>query len=115
MFEVLFNSDIVLNIHADSSPEYASNMRLYEATGVGSCLLTDSKKNMKDLFTPEKEVVIYDSISDCIEKATWLMQHPEERERIAKAGKRRCLQDHTYDNRAVEFDKIIRKVGQCLP
>ena len=115
MFEVLFNSDIVLNMHADSSPEYASNMRLYEATGVGSCLLTDSKKNMKDLFTPEKEVVIYDSISDCIEKATWLMQHPEERERIAKAGKRRCLQDHTYDNRAVEFDKIIRKVGQCLP
>ena len=113
MFEVLFNSDIVLNIHADSSPEYASNMRLYEATGVGSCLLTDNKKNMKDLFTPGKEVVTYDSAQDCIDKAIWLMQHPIERNQIAEAGKKRCLQCHTYDNRAVEFDQIIKRVGQC--
>ena len=112
MFEALFHSDIVLNIHADSSPEFASNMRLYEATGVGSCLLTDNKKNMKELFTPGKEVVTYDSIQDCIEKATWLMEHPTERKKIAEAGKNRCLHEHTYDNRAVEFDQIIKRVGQ---
>ena len=113
MFDTLFHSDVVLNIHADSSPEFASNMRLYEATGVGSCLLTDNKKNMEDLFTPGKEVVTYDSVQDCIEKATWLMEHPSERKKIAEAGKQRCLLEHTYDNRAVEFDQMIKCTGQC--
>ena len=110
MFETLFHSDVVLNIHADSSPEFASNMRLYEATGVGSCLLTDNKKNMNDLFTPGKEVVTYDSVQDCVEKATWLMEHPAERQKIAEAGKHRCLREHTYDIRAYEFDQMIKRV-----
>ena len=113
MFETLLHSDIVLNIHADSSPDFASNMRLYEATGVGSCLLTDGKKNMKELFDPGKEVVTYDSIQDCIEKAKWLIEHPAERKKIAEAGKQRCLCEHTYDNRAVEFDQIIKRVALC--
>lgn len=112
MFDALYDSDVVLNIHADSSPDFASNMRLYEATGVGSCLLTDNKKNIADLFAPDEEVVVYDSPDDCVEKARWLIQHPQEREKIAEAGKKRCLQDHTYDNRVMEFDRIIRRVKQ---
>ena len=112
MFDALYDSDVVLNIHADSSPDFASNMRLYEATGVGSCLLTDNKKNMADLFAPDEEVVVYDSPDECVEKARWLIQHPQEREKIAEAGKKRCLQDHTYDNRAMEFDRIIRRIKQ---
>lgn len=109
MFKALLCSNVVLNIHADSSPEFASNMRLYEATGVGACLLTDNKKNMKELFMPDKEVVVYDSLEDCVEKATWLNEHPKERQRIAEAGTRRCLREHTYKNRAIEFDRIVKK------
>ena len=108
MFDALWRSNIVLNIHADSSPEFASNMRLYEATGVGVCLLTDNKKNMEELFMPGREVVVYDSLEDCVEKATWLNEHPKERQGIAEAGAIRCLKEHTYRNRAIEFDKIIR-------
>src|SRR5688572_2099342 len=41
MYQVLRESRATLNIHADSSPRFASNMRLFEATGVGTCLVTD--------------------------------------------------------------------------
>ena len=109
MFEALSNADIVLNIHADSSPAFASNMRLFEATGVGTCLLTDHKKNMEALFVPGQEVVTYTSLEDCIEKAKWIEAHPRERQEIAEAGKRRCLKEHTYENRAVVFDDMVRK------
>lgn len=109
MFNILFNSDIVLNIHADSSPQFASNMRMFEATGVGTCLLTDNKKNMEELFVPGQEVVTYDSVEECIEKAKWLQAHPRERQEIAEAGKRRCLKEHAYENRAVMFDHIVKK------
>ena len=111
MLNVLAQSDIVLNIHADSSPEYASNQRLFEGTGVGACLLTDNKKNMKDLFIPDQEVVTYDSLEDCIEKAMWLRDHPKDRKRIAAAGANKCLKEHTYQNRALEFDQIVK---ECL-
>lgn len=115
MFDALWRSNIALNIHADSSPEFASNMRLYEATGVGVCLLTDNKKNMKELFTPNQEVVAYDSLEDCVEKAIWLNEHPKERQGIAEAGARRCLKEHTYRNRAIEFDRIIRDSLRSKP
>ena len=109
MFNVLYQSDVVLNIHADSSPEFASNMRLFEGTGVGSCLLTDYKKNMKELFIPDQEVVTYDSLEDCVEKAVWLRDHPKERKQIAAAGAKKCLEEHTYQNRAIEVDRIVKK------
>lgn len=109
MLDVLHKSALVLNIHADSSPQYASNMRLFEATGVRSCLITDYRKNMSDLFEPDFEVVTYNSVDECIEKTRWLFNNPQKRYDIAYAGYLRCMKDHTYDNRAIQLDNIIRQ------
>ena len=107
MFQVLHDSKIVLNVHADSSPRFASNMRLFETTGVGTCMLVDWKENLKNLFDIDREVVTYKSADECIEKVKWLMDHPAEREAIAKAGQRRTLAEHTYSSRAIAFDHLI--------
>ena len=109
MYQALADSAVTLNIHADSSPDYASNMRLFEATGIGACLLTDWKKNLTELFDLEREVVAYKSADEAIEKIRWLLDHPDERAAIAKAGQTRTLKDHTYSQRAFVLDSIIRK------
>ena len=83
-------------------------MRLYEATGVGTCLLTDWKPNLHELFEPDKEVVAYQSPEECVEKIKWLLEHPEERERIAQAGQARTLQKHTFAQRAIQLNEIIQ-------
>jgi spore maturation protein CgeB len=108
-FNVLRNSEVSFNIHADTSTEFASNIRLYEATGVGSCLLTDWKSNLADLYDPETEVVAYRSIAEAVEKARWLLDHPRERQSIARAGLRRTLASHTFSHRAQQIDEIIRE------
>jgi spore maturation protein CgeB len=36
--------------------------------------------------------------------------HPQERELIAKAGQARILKDHTFAQRAIQLDEIIREV-----
>ncbi|MCX6043986.1 MAG: glycosyltransferase [Chloroflexi bacterium] len=108
MFQILHDSKINLNIHADSSPLYASNMRLFEATGVGVCLLTDWRQNLGELFDVEREVVAYRSPEECVEKARWLLDHPAERVKIAQAGQQRVLRDHTYQVRAAHLDEIIQ-------
>ena len=109
MFQTLANSKIALNIHADSSPLFASNMRLFETTGVGTCLLTDWKTNIHELFEPDYEVVTYRSVEECIEKIAWLLDHPQESETIAKAGQLRTLKDHTFAQRSIQLDEIIKQ------
>ena len=110
MYEIISQSKITLNNHIDDAKNEAANMRLFEATGVGTCLLTDWKDNLPELFEPEKEVVTYKSLEECIEKVKWLLDHPQEREAIAKAGQARTLKDHTFAQRAIQLDEIIRKM-----
>jgi spore maturation protein CgeB len=109
MYDIIFKSLVVLNIHADSSPEYASNMRLFETTGIGTCLLTDWRKNISDLFIDDKEIITYKSDSDCIEKAKWLLTNPEKCLEIGRAGQIKTLSHHTYDNRVEDLLKIINE------
>lgn len=109
MYDVIRNTKVVLNIHADSSPLYASNMRLFETTGVGSCLLTDWKVNINELFREDTEVVTFRSEQECVEKAKWLLSHDEERNKIALAGQQRVFSSHLYEHRAPEFLDIVNK------
>ena len=107
MFQVLRDSKATLNIHADSSPVFASNMRLFEATGVGTCLITDWKRNLHRLFEPDKEIVVYKSAEELVDKAKWLLNHHRECEEIASAGKKRTMKDHTYAQRAEQLNVLI--------
>lgn len=109
MYKLFSRSKIVLNIHIGVAGNYAGNMRIFEVTGVGSCLLTDNKENMKDLFDTEREVVVYDSPEDCIKKVKWLLEHDKEREAIAKAGQKKTLEMHTVENRCKAIIDIINK------
>jgi len=100
----------VLNIHIDISPRSASNVRLFEATGVRSCLLTDWKENLPELFELDHEIVVYRNIDECLEKARWLLENQEKRKEIAFAGQRRTLRQHLYRHRAVPLNDIIRRM-----
>jgi spore maturation protein CgeB len=108
MYETVRDAKVTLNIHADSSDRYASNMRLFEVTGVGGCLLTDWKPNLGELFALDREVVAYRSPAECIEKARWLLEHPDARAAIAKAGQARTLRSHTFAHRAGRFAEIVK-------
>ena len=85
-------------------------MRLFEATGVGSCLLTDWKENLSDFFIPDVEVVTYRSSQEATEKVKFLLEHPEQRRAIALAGQRRTLSEHTYKQRAQQLDALIQSL-----
>ena len=65
---------------------------------------------MKDLFEEDKEVVTYSSIDEAVEKVTYLLNHPDEAEQIAKAGQARTLKDHTIMDRCKQIDEVIKKL-----
>ena len=99
LYNCLLDYDTILNIHTDMTNE-AANMRLFEATGLGVCLLTDDKENLSQLFEIGKEILVYKDFEDCIKKIHWIKENPEKVKEISKAGKARTLADHTYYNRA---------------
>jgi hypothetical protein len=109
MYSQLQRSKIALNIHIDMAEQYAANMRLYEATGVGTMLLTDWKVNLPELFEPGKEVVAYRSTEECVELVKYYLAHDSEREAIAKAGQQRTLCEHSYYHRMQELTEILNR------
>ncbi|MCC7333409.1 MAG: glycosyltransferase family 1 protein [Flavobacteriales bacterium] len=107
MYKALAKSTICFNIHGDIAKKCGGNIRLFEATGIGTCLLTDYKENMKDLFDVDNEIVTYQSIEECIEKIKWLENNPTDRLRIAQAGQKRTIKDHTIENRVNQVNQIF--------
>lgn len=109
MYRLISNSKIIFNIHGDVANQYAGNVKLFEATGLGACLLTDNKKNISDLFIPGKEIVVYDGVEDCIEKIKWLNDNDTKRIEIAKAGQKKTLTSHTVEERCKLLIDIINQ------
>ena len=83
------------------------NCTMYEATGIGTCLMVDQRGNLGDLFEAGREVIAYSSPQDAAEKAAYLLENEHERRRVAAAGQARTLRDHTYVNRMSELVEIL--------
>jgi spore maturation protein CgeB len=99
MYRLLAESGMTVNRHNDIANGLSNNMRLYEATGVGTLVFTEASPNLGDLFEPDREVVTYTNADDLVDKINHYLRHEAEREAIAAAGQRRTLQDHTYEGR----------------
>jgi hypothetical protein len=93
------------------SGPYVNNTTMFEATGVGACLLVDEKMNLADFFQAGEEVMTYHTVEECLEKARYLLDHVEQRKKIAQAGQRRTLREHTTLKRAELILKEIEALG----
>jgi spore maturation protein CgeB len=110
MYEIRHNSLIVLTGHISAVANgFANNMTLYEATGVGACLVTDFKDNLANMFEPGQEVVTYRNAEECVERVLYLLDHEEERASIARRGQERTLSEHTYHQRMRELGDVLQK------
>jgi hypothetical protein len=107
MYRALARSRITLNRHINVAENNANNMRLYEATGVGSLLITDRKDNLGEIFEVGKEVVAYSSQEEAAELIRYYLDHPEEAATIASAGQARTLREHTYRHRMEELIPML--------
>ena len=99
MLRVLASSKITFHRRADLVDGCAGAMRLFEATGMGSLLLTDEDSDIDSVFEPGIEVVTYSSFQECVDKINYYLEHESERERIALKGQERTFNDHSLNAR----------------
>lgn len=108
MYRILKKTKILINKHIDDT-EFAGNMRLFEATGSGCLLITDSKKDINKFFNINEEIVIFKNKEDLINKINFYLNYQEKLKKIADAGKKKTITVHNYKNRVSELDIFIKQ------
>lgn len=96
-YQIHFNRNISIDI----------NYRTFETAGCETFLLTNHTPGLEKLFDIGKEVAVYESPEDLIQKVRYYLDHPIERQAIASAGYARVKRDHTYLQRAKQLCSIL--------
>lgn len=109
-YSVMKQYKICLNMHGARMDYGAGNMRMFEVTGVGACLLTDYRSENSELFDVDSEIVVYHSLEDMVEKAKWLLDNPKKAKEIALAGQKKTLEKYTYKHKAEQLNEYIQKI-----
>lgn len=109
MYRILRSAGVALNRHSTAAQGHANNMRLFEATGAGACLLTDKGLGLDRFFVEGREIWSFSTPEECADMAVHLASHPREREAVAAAGQARTLHEHTYARRMEELEHILQR------
>lgn len=112
MYKILNRSLITFNIHESLLQGRVGNMRMFEATGAGTLLLNDMGTNLAELFVPDKEIVVYNSVDEAIEKMNYLLAHPEKAIEIGKNAQLRTLKDYNYEIYIAQLTAYFTKIGK---
>lgn len=89
-------SPVNLNTHHHQSRDGGANTRAFEILAAGAFELTDHVPGMEAVLEPGREVAVYRSPEEAADLARYYLKAAEERRRIAEAGHRRVLAEHTY-------------------
>lgn len=98
MYNLLNQSNLILNNHIDHTQDEMANIRSFESTGVGSCLVTDYKKNYSEFFS-EDEIVLYRNNKEAAEKINYLLKNPKFAKNIAIKGMKKVHAKHLLQHR----------------
>ena len=70
-----------------------------EIPAAESLYLTTYNPELAELFHIGKEIHCYHNEIDCVELIRYYLERPEAAEAIGRAGRQRCLQEHTWSDR----------------
>ncbi len=101
---VFANSRINLNITLRSIHS-GIPMRAMDIMGCGGFLLSNYQKELAEYFEDGKEVVMFRSLEDCIQKIKYYLAHEKERKAISEAGYRAVTKRFGYK------DQLSRILG----
>ena len=82
-------------------------LRVWDVLSSGGFLMTNFTAELLDFFEPDKEIVIFESERELVEKCAYYLEHEDERERIAVAGYEKVRTRHTLKSR-------VEKIIGCL-
>lgn len=83
-------------------------LRDFEVPLAGGFYLVERVPEYEGLFASGVEVETWGSWGELIDKIRYYLDHPEQRQRIAEAGRQRAEREHTWENR---FEMLFADLG----
>ena len=101
-------SKIVVNVPVNGD----INMRHFEAMSCGALLITKAIENgQNELFNHGESIIEYKTSHDLYEKIDFFLGNDAQREKIARAGQKLVLENHTYCLRTAYLVNMVMKMG----
>ena len=81
-------------------------LRIFDLMGAGGFVISNYQAEIPEIFIPDKDIVLYDSIPDLLDKIGYYLEHDEERKQIAKNGYEKVKMCHSYDVRLAQMFRM---------
>jgi spore maturation protein CgeB len=94
--------------HRDGERIVQIRLRDFEVPMSGGFYLVEHLDELEEFFEIGLEIETYRSRDEMLEKIRFYLAHDSERERMAEAGRARCLRDHTWERR---FASVFQQIG----
>lgn len=86
-----------INLNMTSRPiKSGISLRVFDILGAGGFLLSNYQEEIPDYFTIGKDLEVYYSTEDLIEKTAYYLEHDNQRQAIAKQGYNTVANKYTY-------------------
>lgn len=108
---VFAGSKINLNI-ALKGIEGGTPQRIMDIMGAGGFVLTSYCEETAELFEDDKEIAMFRTPEELVEKADYYLTHDKERKRIAERGYEKVLKRYTYENKMQEIIEWLKRDGK---
>ncbi len=85
------------------------NLRTFEVSMSGGFQLMQYSPCLEEYFEIDKEIICWKKKKDLFQKILYYLENPIERDKIAKNGYRRAIEDHTWSKRFEEISTFLKK------
>ncbi len=107
LYRIYAAAAINLNITMRSI-ETGVPQRVFDIMSVGGCVFSNYQKEAEELFEPDREIVLFRSIEELIDKAGYYLKHEKERLDIGARGYLKVRNRYNYPNAIKSmFDKVF--------
>lgn len=104
---LVFNrSKINLNISLKSI-QSGIPLRVFDILGAKGFCITNYQPELAEIFEIGKDLVVYDSIPDLLDKVSYYLEHEKEREEIAYNGYRKVCDTCDYELRISQMMNLV--------
>jgi hypothetical protein len=92
-----------------ASPKRLTHLRLreFEAPMSGALYLTERQDELAEYFSIGQEVLAYTNRDDLLDQVRYYLAHPEQAERVRRAGHHRSLREHTWQHRFRDLFAVL--------
>ena len=81
--------------------------RHFEIPACGGFMMTGGADDLDRYYEPGKEIAMYGTVNELVEKIRYYLAHEDERAAMARAAYERTIREHTYQRRFEEIFKMI--------